>query len=192
MGDPLVLSGPLRKHLAEIDSDQDFERSEVATALVRNWLENGNDDVRVRIGLNYPVVGIGAPVHIYLSDAAELLETDAIIPEHADVANAIGAITSRVVIEKIIEISPSDTGGYILSGLPNAPEFGDFHDAHEHATAELQTVVRKQAAEAGTSDTRVEILVHDRVAPTARGSQIFIGRVLTARLSGRPDIARLT
>lgn len=182
----------LRKHLAENDSDRDFDHSETAAALVENWLQEGGDDYRVRVCLNHPVVGIGAPVHIYLPDAARLLETEAVIPHHADVANAIGAITSRVVIEKTVEISPSDTGGYVLSGLPGAPETNDFREAHEQAIAALQKIVRHQAEQAGTSDTRVEIHVHDRVAPSALGSQIFIGRVLTARLSGRPDIARLT
>ncbi len=181
----------LRKHLAENGSDADFDRSETASALLENWRRQGGNAYRVRIVLDHPVVGIGAPIHAYLPDAAKLFETRPIIPEHADVANAIGAITSRVVVQKTIEISPSDAGGYRIAGLRGTPQFSDFVAAHEHAVAALQTLVRQEAEEAGTSDTRVEILVHDRVAPTARGSQIFIGRVLTARLTGRPDIARL-
>ncbi len=181
----------LRKHLGEIGHDHDFEQSESTTALIKNWLHEGNRDFQVRIDLKHPIVGIGAPIHMYLPEAAHLLGTEAIIPEHADVANAIGAITSRVVVQKSVEISPSDTGGYVVAGLPDAPVLDDFQDAHEHALAELQMLVRQQAEEAGTSDTRIEIQVHDRVAPTAQGSQIFIGRVLTARLSGRPDILKL-
>jgi hypothetical protein len=37
----------------------------------------------------------------------------------------------------------------------------------------------------------VEVLVRDRIATVADGSQLFIGRTLDARLSGRPDLARL-
>jgi hypothetical protein len=160
--------------------------------LVKNWLQRGNDGFRVRVAVKYPVIGIGAPTYVYLADAARLLETDAVIPSDADVANAIGAITSRVLVQRSVEISPADNGAYRLAGMADAPEFRGFQDAHDHAIAGLQQLVRQQAAEAGTSDTRVEILVHDRVAPTAQGDRLFIGRLLTARLTGRPDIAKLT
>jgi N-methylhydantoinase A/oxoprolinase/acetone carboxylase beta subunit len=182
----------LRKQLAETDSKQDFDGSPATVALVENWLEQRHGDFQVRIALRDPVVGVGAPIHLYLADVAELLETEAVIPRHASVANAIGAITSRVLVQTAVEISPSDTGGYRLAGLPGAPEFHQFQDAHDYAVIELQRLVRQRAAESGTSDMRVEILVHDRVAPTALGSELFIGRVLTARLSGRPDVARLS
>jgi N-methylhydantoinase A/oxoprolinase/acetone carboxylase beta subunit len=182
----------LKKQLAEQTDADDPEVSMPASALTDNWLCGGNDDYRVRIALEYPIVGIGAPAHIYLPDVAKRFDTKAIIPPEADVANAIGAITSRVFIQKNVEIAPAEHGQYLVSGLPDAPAFADFHDALQFATGTLTRTMREQAKEAGTSETRVEILVHDRVAPVADGSQIFIARNLTARLSGRPDIARLS
>ncbi len=56
------------------------------------------------------------------------------------------------------------------------------------AIHELTRTVRQRAHEAGTDETRVEILVHDHVAPAADGSQIFLGRDLTACLAGRPTV----
>ena len=72
------------------------------------------------------IIGIGAPIHLYLADAARLLETEAVIPPHADVANAIGAITGGVVIHHQIEIEPTEQGRYRVSGLPDTPTFADF------------------------------------------------------------------
>ena len=181
----------LKKQLAERADADDPRSSALDSTLIDNWLGGGNRDYRVRIGLEYPIVGIGAPVHIYLRDVAELLDTEPILPPDADVANAIGAITSQVFIQKKVEIAPAEHGQYLVSGLADAPPFADFQDAQQFAIDELTRLMRDQAKEAGTSETRVEILLHDRVAPLADGSQIFICRNLTARLSGRPDVARL-
>ena len=50
---------------------------------------------------------------------------------------------------------------------PDAPSFGDFQEAHRYAIDKLLPMMRRQAEEVGTSSTRVEDLVHDRVAPQA-------------------------
>jgi N-methylhydantoinase A/oxoprolinase/acetone carboxylase beta subunit len=181
----------LRKQLGERAESDKWDRGSAAAAMVGNWLGGGTDDYHVHIAVPYPIIGIGAPIHLYLPDAAELLETQAVIPPHADVANAIGAITGRVVIHRQVEIEPTERGQYRVSGLPHAPTFADFDEAHRYAIDQLLPLVRSQAEEAGTSSKRVEVLVHDRVAPSGYGGQIFIGRALTARLTGRPDVARL-
>ena len=181
----------LKKQLDdELDPDG-LADSPVAMALVENMLNGGSDGYRVRVKLNRPVIGIGAPVHDFLPQAATLLETESVIPPDADVANAIGAITSSVFIHKQVKISPNDSGRFNLYGLPDAPVFVDFEDAHQYAIEELQKVARETAHEAGTSESRVEIMVEDQVAPLADGGQIFLGRTLEARVSGRPDISRL-
>ncbi len=176
----------LKKQLAEKVNPEDVDSSPVAARLVQNWLDGGNDDYRVRMTLRYPIIGIGAPVHNYLPEAARLLGTDAIIPTHADVANAIGAITSQVCVQVKLEISPTEEGRYSVLGLPDAPIFDDFHKAHLHAIKELQRLARQRAIQAGTAETRIEISIHDQIAPVADGSMIFLGREMTARLSGRP------
>jgi len=137
------------------------------------------------------VVGIGAPVHLFLPQAAELLGTEAVIPPNADVANAIGAITSSVSIHRQVKIRPNDLGGYDLYGLPGVPSFTNFEDAHRFGVAELQKIVRQVAREAGTSRTRVDVVIKDGIGALSDGGQIFVGRTLEARLTGRPDVARL-
>ena len=176
----------LKKQLAEKVDPEQVDTSSSAVALVENWLAEGNDDYRVRIVLRYPIVGIGAPVHYYLSEASRLLEAQAIIPPHADVANAIGAVTSPVLVRMKLEIAPGNRGRYCVAGLPDVPSFGDFQEAERHALSELQRIVRQRAREAGTVQTRVEIRVHDHVAAAANGSMIFLGRDMTALLVGRP------
>jgi N-methylhydantoinase A/oxoprolinase/acetone carboxylase beta subunit len=177
----------VKKQLAD-QTGAEAEEPVDAAALLENWLSGGNDDYQVRLALRYPIIGIGAPVHFFLPDAARLLETQVVIPPHADVANAIGAITSQVLVQMKLEVSPREDGRYSIAGLPDAPSFGDFREALDFALREVTEVVRRQAREAGTSEMRVTIDVHDHVAPAADGSIIFLGRDLTARLSGPPNL----
>ena len=106
-------------------------------------------------------------------------------------ANAIGAITSSVCVTKQVTISPAGHGGYAVEGLPQTPRFADFEEAHNYSIRELLAAVRRRASASGTSQSRVEVLVRDRVATIADGSQLFVGRTLGARLTGRPDVSRL-
>ena len=183
----------LKKQLAgQIDPDE-IDRSPAAGALIDRSLDGDRDGdgPHFRVSLGKPVIGIGAPVHCFLPRAAELLHTRAIIPPHADVANAIGAITSRVTVRKHVRIAPDDRGRYAVHGLPDAPAFKGFQEAHEFAVAELQRLVRQEARHAGTSGTTVEITVLDRVADVADGGRLFVARTLDAHLTAPPDLARL-
>jgi len=181
----------LKKQLGDgVDGDE-IDRSPAATALIDNFLAGGTDALRVRLQLRRPIVGIGAPVHCFLPEAAKLLETEAIVPPHADVANAIGAVTSQVRIRRKVRIVPNERGRYSLYGLADAPSFREFDEAHDFAVAELLRLVREQARLAGTRQTAVQIVAADRLAATADGGELFIARTLEARLAGRPDVAQL-
>jgi len=181
----------LKKQLdGQVDPDT-LDGSPFAEALIENALSGGTEGCHVRIRLKRPIIGIGTPVHCFLPEAAKLLETEAVIPPDADVANAIGAITSNVCIRKRVRLAPNDQGRYGLHGVADSPWFVSFAEAHDYAVAHLIEAVRKQARQAGTSEASVEIVVNDRVAALADGGQVFLGRTLEARLTGRPDLARL-
>ncbi len=181
----------LKKQLDEDIDPDEIDTSPAALELINNAFDGGAEGYRVRVKLRHPVIGIGAPVHCFLPQAAKLLETEAIIPPDADVANAIGAITSSVFVHKQARITPNEEGRYSVHGLPDAPVFADFEGAHQFAVERLRQTVREMARQAGTSQTRVEVAIRDHLAPVADGGQLFLGRTLEARLSGRPDIARL-
>ncbi len=181
----------LKRQLGEEVDPEGLDASPVAAALVDNLLSGGGSGYRVRVQLGRPLVGVGAPVDFFLPRAAEFFGAEAIIPPDADVANAIGAITSRVHVGQRVRIVPTDDGRYAVSGAPDAPAFPDFEDAQEFALAELQRALRGRARRAGTRETRVEVRIDDRIAHTASGADLFLGRILDASLTGRPDLARM-
>ncbi|HPD16738.1 MAG TPA: DUF1638 domain-containing protein [Planctomycetota bacterium] len=180
----------LKKVLDEETNPDAMDDCPACQALVRNLLGEGNGGFALRLALHRPVIGLGAPVHLFLPQAARRLGAEAIIPPHADVANAIGAITSRVVVARQARIEPNAAGGYAVHGLPETRDFDRLDAAHAYAAGELERAVRQQARLAGTAADRVELDAHDRISNAADGTEIFLERVLTAHVAGPPDLAR--
>jgi len=187
----LLTAELFKTQLAQTVPDADeLDRSPTATAMLRNVLAGGGTGHDVQVRVKAPIVGIGAPVGFFLPAAAKRLNTQPIVPVNADVANAIGAITSSVTIRRQVEIVPNDHGRYTVEGLADAPAFTELEQAQTHAVERLHREVLAAALANGTSQRRMEVAIRDRVATVTDGGQIFIGRVLEATLTGRPDLAR--
>ena len=178
-----------KMQLADEVNPDDLEGSPMAQAMVNNLLNGGAEGYTMSVKLHRPIVGIGAPVHFFLPQAARILGTEAVVPPHADVANAIGAITSSVCVHQRAEICPNDAGGYIINGIEGAPAYSDIEEATRRATEELRRRVLRLARQAGTDETTVEIFLNNRHAPISEGRVLFIARRVEARVTGHPRIA---
>jgi N-methylhydantoinase A/oxoprolinase/acetone carboxylase beta subunit len=179
----------LLKRQLDDETDADvLNTCPVCRTLIKNLFAGGSDQYTVRIDLKRPVIGIGAPIHFFLPQAAAAFGAKAILPENADVANAIGAITSDVVIKRQVRISPNPGGGFLVDGLVGARRFIRFEDADAFARDTLAAMVRDLARTAGTSSRKVTLTTKDKVSTLAGGQQIFIDRTIHAGLTGRPDI----
>jgi N-methylhydantoinase A/oxoprolinase/acetone carboxylase beta subunit len=178
----------LKKPLARESGLSELERGPVCRTLIENMLTGGNSDFTVRINLHHPVIGIGAPIHYFLPQAAATLSTKALIPEHADVANAVGAVTSRIFIRRKIDIISTQPDRYQIVGLAGVKNFSDLDDASTYASTALIERVRAIARAAGTSAWEVDIRQEDRSPEIADGSNIFLGRTIYAQIIGPPDL----
>jgi hypothetical protein len=181
------LTGELIKNQldGEIEADA-LDRHDLSKFLIGRMAGDGRGEYRIDFKLRRPVIGIGAPVGHFLPPAAQRLHTRAILPAHADVANAIGAITSRVAVAQSLRIVPDDDGGYRIEGLPGSPAFQHLEDAYDHARQELVRRVRDAARQAGTCQKTVTLNTEDQAVATARGETVFLGRTLTGQLLGKP------
>ncbi len=181
----------LKKQLADEIDPETIETSPAAMALIDRALSGESDGYSVQITLKAPVIGIGAPAHFFLPEAARLLRAEAIIPAHADVANAVGAITSLVRIHRSVTIAVDEKGLYRLEGLPETPSFGNIEAAQEFAVEQLRNMVKNLGRQAGTAALKVEVRINDRMGSLKDGQQLFLGRTVAACLTGRPALARL-
>jgi N-methylhydantoinase A/oxoprolinase/acetone carboxylase beta subunit len=138
--------------------------------------------------LHIPVIGVGAPIGFFLPGAGRILDAQIIVPPDGDVANAVGAITSRIAIHQKLVIRPGDMGDFVVTGVTGTRSFAALAVAQEWAIEYLQDSVRSQGMKAGTSNREVRIGIDDRVVTTAQGVPLFLERVITADLIGTPDL----
>jgi N-methylhydantoinase A/oxoprolinase/acetone carboxylase beta subunit len=144
------------------------------------------DAFAIRFQLHQPVVGIGAPTGHFLPKAAKLLGSKALMPDHWEVANAVGAITSPVVVTLEAWIKPDPRGGFAVQGLAGDHLFPSINAAQTYAQKTLQEKARHLARKAGTAVDAVDLSSDDQVARTATGFDLFISRKVTARIIGVP------
>ncbi len=147
-----------------------------------------NSVVTFQVGLSVPVVGLGASAPTYYSEVAKRLGTNALIPEHAGVANALGAVVGNVRVNSEATITQPGPGRFrvFLSGTPK--NFGSFNDALIYAEGYLKADAKERALEAGAGEVKVEIKRDDNIA-IVDGQEMLIECLLRSTASGRPRIS---
>jgi N-methylhydantoinase A/oxoprolinase/acetone carboxylase beta subunit len=137
------------------------------------------------------VVGIGAPAGAFLPEAGKLLDAEVIVPLHAEVANAVGAIMGKVVVREIISIRPDEVGSFIMMSPLGRKEYGHLCDAQQEATDYLVAYLRKKALEFGTDEKKVEVMVREKSGLLSDGSRQFLELVVEGSLQGLPRAAAM-
>ena len=188
MAENLLTLEIIKRRIEDETDPNALDTCPVCKTLVKTMLNRDNPYYGVSFRLKSPVIGIGAPIPYFLPNAVKSLGAEAVLPEDGDVANAIGAITSQVVIKKQLRIIPGDQGGFILEGIAGTRQFKEFNEADQSARAHLIQMVREMALAAGTSCQTVAIETHDLIPKTAAGESIFMGRTISATLTGRPNL----
>lgn len=156
---------------------------------VNQALGAGNlETISVSLSLRRPIIGIGAPASTYLSPLAEKLRTRLYIPEHAEVANAIGAVASGVVQTVHALIKPLGENKSYRVHLPfGVRDFHSLDEAVSYARRAVYRQARNRAHQAGSGVVRVHIEQHDRTA-RVYGLPQHIETEVIATATGRPRL----
>lgn len=161
-----------------------------ARALLRRALGDAPaSDLGCRLTLQRPLVAIGAPVGAYMPAAAQALGTDLVIPEHAAVANAVGAVVGSVVQVVEARITPLGTDSvYRLHLGREVRDFSDLEAAVAWAMEAGQALARERALQSGASTVEVHVEREDHEVEVAAGwgSTIYLGTDLHFTATGRP------
>jgi N-methylhydantoinase A/oxoprolinase/acetone carboxylase beta subunit len=171
----------------------DWGKQMLAQALLDRATDSESKyELGVSFTLRRPLVAIGAPVAAYLPAVAELLHTELVIPPHAAVANAIGAVAGGIVQRLRAEISPLPESGLIRVHLLNGNhDFEILDDAIAFAERTLLPQVAALAVEGGAEQVQTHIERHIRTAPVADSDeQIFLSAELIFIAAGRPSAVR--
>ncbi len=139
--------------------------------------------------LAVPVVGLGASAPAYYGAVGERLGARMVLPGHAGVANAIGAVVGQVS-QRVTGLVTSPAEGRFVAHLAAGVQVFPTADAALQALgAALEAEARARAAAAGAEAAEVR-LEEARQEVEIEGRQMFIEARLTATATGRPRVAR--
>ncbi|MEP2029381.1 MAG: hydantoinase/oxoprolinase family protein [Paracoccaceae bacterium] len=156
--------------------------------LTQRGLDQHQGLVRLQAGLNLPVVGLGASAHTYYPAVGKRLSCDMILPENADVANAIGAVVGRVTMRKVGTVTSPSEGRYRVHLDAGPVDFGHADDAIQMLEACLRDAANADARAAGASDIQITVS-RDVKKAEAEAREVFVEATVTVEASGRPRIA---
>jgi N-methylhydantoinase A/oxoprolinase/acetone carboxylase beta subunit len=128
-----------------------------------NSLYNTHPQLETHFRLRQPIIGIGAPASFFLTQVADVLHTDLILPEHHQVANAFGAIAGSVMVTEEILVYPqlSSSGlevlGYYVQTSNERQAFEELDNALAHAGALSQERALGAALRSGADNPQVVV-----------------------------------
>ncbi len=178
---------------AAFDEDGRDWDGETPEALARHVLTR--EGLRRRVGvvdmalkLGVPVIGLGASAPSYYGAVGERLGTRMVLPQHAGVANAIGAVVGQVVMHAEAIVTSPGEGRFVAHLSTGAELFSDRSLALQRAEAVLTDAARKLAREAGAEEVRL-VVDRDIQEIEIEGRLMFIEARIRVTASGRPRIA---
>jgi N-methylhydantoinase A/oxoprolinase/acetone carboxylase beta subunit len=165
----------------------------VATLLTTMALHHrGGPDAPVRPVFNLqfapdlPLVAVGAPASSYYPAVAQGLGVELVMPAHADVANAVGAVLGRVSQRVHITLTQPSRGTFRVFAHTGPRDFPSLDAAVEAARHEAAAAALQRALQAGADDPQVSFSQEDNQVTNDIDGNLFFEARVTATASGAP------
>ncbi len=121
------------------------------------------------------LVGIGAPIHVFLPEVARALGADFVVPPNAGVANAVGAITGNVMVEASVLVrpryAPSGITGYLAYSSEENRSFVELEEALDWGKTRARELALRDAERRGAGKIEVKVWVEANEAEISVGMQ---------------------
>ena len=163
-------------------------------AFIEHKWAHRNDEAKdglfdLPMNVSASLVGIGAPTHIFLPRVADALGAKCIIPEHSEVANAVGAAVAEVQAQVKVEVRPSVVDGFLEGYAVHASGVNELFETKQQAVEEaLKAAARIAEEEArrrgAKGEIRVETEIVCRTSHAKSGAEIDLGTIVMARANG--------
>ena len=151
--------------------------------------KRGSSPLGVQLTYNRPLVGLGAPVRTYFPELARGIRARLSIPEHAEIANAIGAVAGSIMQTVRVRVSPQEAGAlFRVHGPKGVRDFSNLEEAAAFARGQAGEHAKELAEKAGACSVYLDIDRRDHKV-IARGDEIFLECQITAVATGRPYMA---
>jgi len=143
--------------------------------------ERAKIDCQMRV--HQPIVAIGAPVAAFMPRVAEKLHTRCLIPLHAEVGNAVGAIVASVTHTVEVLVQPYVRGAGTVTYLVHSPRSREELESFEEAVVRAEELAVQQAREAvhGAGAEVISVKVDRREVVMGALSEMTVRACATGR-----------
>jgi len=145
-------------------------------------------DSRTRLAT--PLIAIGAPAGSYYPEVARRLGARLLVPEHAAVCNAVGAVAGVVSETSEVLVNQPEFEVFRVHDPAGSRDYPDAHAAIEHAKRVSRDLALAAARRAGASNPHVETSVIERRAHSEFEDYLAEATV-RSRATGRPATGRV-
>ncbi len=133
---------------------------------------------------DYPIVAVGAPAASYYQSVADSMSIGLHLPEHADVANAFGAVMGSVIQRAQITVTQPQHGVFCLFHGDKPQHFDDLASARAVAQELVSGIARDKAIEAGAIDPAVSLKFDDIHVQDEIDGELFLESTVIATAIG--------
>jgi len=136
-----------------------------------------------------PVIAIGAPSHAWMPMMAKKYEMKVIVPEHAEVANAIGAAVGHIEEKVEVLIRKNQAHGYFIGFLGiRREEFLSLEKAKDVCINEARKIAKERVEAANVSNYKLLEDVEDVYCDTYEGDKkVYFETKISIVAVGIPD-----
>src|SRR5690606_37921967 len=127
----------------------------VSGPIVQRALDGKLGTARVSAGVDRPVIGLGASAGLHYGALHGLIGQNCVVPDHADVANAIGAVVGQVRISADAMITQPVEGVFRVSAGASISDHRSEEEALLAAIGRLREQAARAAREAGSDDVEI-------------------------------------
>jgi N-methylhydantoinase A/oxoprolinase/acetone carboxylase beta subunit len=142
--------------------------------------------VDTRFRLATPLIAIGAPAGAYYPQVARRLDAQLLVPEHAAVCNAVGAVAGVVSETAEVLVNQPAYKVFRVHDPAGIRDYAEPDGALEHAQRVSRELALAAARRAGASDPHVETSVVERRAHAGGQDEYLAEAVVRSRATGRP------
>ena len=169
------------------------ELSEQMELLIRRTWQTRKDGVQnpfitQAFASDMTLVGVGAPIHVFLPEVAKALGTRCVLSEDHDVANALGALQAKLSAVVRVSITQSLTregAMYYIAHMPNgSARYDSYEEAVEVSKKAAARKVIEEARHRGATGDLVPVIRagNSTTRDKATGAIVRYGTVVEAEI----------
>ena len=133
---------------------------------------------------DYPIVAVGAPAASYYRDVADSMRIGLHLPDHADVANAFGAVMGSVIQRAQITVTQPQHGSFCLFSHDEPRHFDNLGEARKFAESIVVGEAEEKAIAAGARNPRVTLSYDDVHVKDDIDGELFLESTIIATAIG--------